>query len=159
MGCRGSKAKENPTTATLSPDAVAFMSLVNGNDAHPVARRTLEEWSVFVQAHTQRRTNYDMSALEAYNRRPTESWATMAHDSVTHQSVDDVGKAFLQYLKNDLVVRGWAGDFDYAVAGVETQGYLRITAKIEMGPFGANASDEHPWEIRVHYHSKPPARR
>ena len=155
MGCRGSKdATKQPKEGALSPEAARFMSLVN-DECHAVARKTLEEWSVFVDAHTRRRLHGDTSGVEALAKRSLEMWATASEsEAVTHPSVDTVGQSFLQYLRNDLTLRSWGGEFDYSVAGVATQGYLRITAKIEMGALDNAPSDEHAWEIRIHYHSK-----
>lgn len=155
MGCRGSKQKEpkepqHNGDAALPDGAAGFMALVNTTQ-HPVARKTLEEWSVFVDAHTRRR-QHDTSRYDAILHRPSEMWATTDREPVTHESVDEVGKSFLAYLKNDLVLRGWSGEFDYAVSGVEQQGYLKLSARIEMGPIDGNRIDEQKWEMRIHYH-------
>lgn len=157
MGCRGSKSatkSESPSqnSNALPPEAAEFMKLVN-TEGHPVARKTLEEWSVFVDAHTRRRQG-DSSGLHAFQSRDKEPWANTQTNPVTHPSVDGVGKAFLKYLKNDLLLRSWGGDFDYEVAGVATQGYLRVAAKLDLGPIdSSSATDEQVWEIRIHYHS------
>mmetsp|Transcript_71171 Transcript_71171/g.82807 ORF Transcript_71171/g.82807 Transcript_71171/m.82807 type:complete len:222 (-) Transcript_71171:166-831(-) len=161
MGCRNSKTKsaavsDDESAPDTNPSVPDFMKLVN-TAHHPVARKTLEEWSIFVDAHTRRRQNArDTSAIERLARRPAEVWATDDEaDAVSHISVDEVGKSFLEYLRKDLVLRGWAGEFDYTVAGVVTQGYLRIAATIDMGETSSGTPDEHPWEMRIHYHSLP----
>jgi hypothetical protein len=158
MGCRGSKEPKQNQDASkngTSAEAANFLRMVN-EACHPVARKTLEEWGIFVDAHSRRRDAYDHSGVARLAQRPNEMWATtQQEEGVTHQSVDDVGQAFLQYLRNDLTLRGWGGEFDYSVAGVATQGYLRIAAKIDMGALRDMPTDEYTWEIRIHYHSKP----
>lgn len=156
MGCKSSKqTKQNSENAKgTSAEAAKFLQLVN-DSCHPVARKTLEEWGIFVDAHTRRRDDNDLTGMQRLTQRPSEMWATtQQEEGVTHQSVDEVGQAFLQYLRNDLTLRSWGGEFDYSVAGVATQGYLRIAAKIDMGAHSEAPSDEHAWEIRIHYHSK-----
>ena len=116
MGCQSSKTK-NQNANALPEDAAAFMKLVN-TDGHPVARRVLEEWSILVDAKQRSISQGNNDPMTALQDRPNELWATTtAADGVTHESVDEVGKSFLKYLKNDLLLRKWAGTFDYAVAG------------------------------------------
>ena len=148
MGCQSSKTK-NQNANALPEDAAAFMRLVN-TDGHPVARRVLEEWSILVDAKQRSISQGNNDPMTALQDRPNELWATTtAADGVTHESVDEVGKSFLKYLKNDLLLRKWAGTFDYAVAGVVDRGYLRVTARLHM----QEGEPEHVWEVRVHYHN------
>lgn len=147
MGCNSSKTKGNQN-AGVPEDAAAFMKLVN-TDGHPVARRVLEEWSILVDAKQRSISQGSNDPMTELQNRPNELWATAnAEEGVTHESVDEVGKSFLKYLKNDLLLRKWAGTFDYAVAGVVDRGYLRVTARLHM----QEGEPEHVWEVRVHYH-------
>jgi hypothetical protein len=146
MGCKGSKT--NKPAGAFPPEAAAFMRLVN--DAHhPVARKILEEWSIFVDAQN-RLKHGDVSAEQRNATRPREVWADTTDEPVTHRSVDEVGKHFVDYLKHDLLVRGWGGDFNYTVAGVAKQGYILVAAAIDVS--SSAERDEKKWDIRVNYY-------
>lgn len=159
MGCETSKTKdskqapsnENRTKAantTANNDAAKFLSLANV-DKHPVARELLKEWTVFVDAQD-RKLKGDDSAAKAYDTRAREIWAE-SESLVTHRSVAEVGEAFMAFLGQDLTQRGWGGNFNYLVAGVAKQGFLRVSVNVEPAP--REPPEEVIWEVKIHYHS------
>ncbi|CAJ1012475.1 hypothetical protein Q4I28_007788 [Leishmania naiffi] len=148
MGCNNSKLK-TPGVAAGSKGADEFYVLAT-TEGHPVAQKLLEEWVLFVDAQVRRNAG-DSSAAQAYETRLKEVWADTGSCPVTHRSVDYVGKTFLEYIKQDLSHRGWGGNFDYKVAGVVTQGFLKTTANIDTAI--SDTPEEVQWEIKIHYDS------
>lgn len=151
MGCKTTKAKEPvpAETAPVSKAAAAFVTLAKTNK-HPVAQKLMEEWTIFVDAQAKREAG-DPGPAAAQRQRPTEVWAATEQNPVSHHSVDEVGKAFLEYIKADLSQRGWGGNFDFKVAGIARQGFLKANATID--PASSDIPEEVPWEIKIHYHS------
>ncbi|KAG5489884.1 hypothetical protein JKF63_00001 [Porcisia hertigi] len=147
MGCTCTKAKTPVVIAASQADE--FYRLAT-TERHPVGQKLLEEWVQFVDAQA-RRDAGDPTAALAYENRPKEIWADTAGNQVTHRSVDYVGKMFLEYIKRDLSQRGWGGNFDYRVAGVAKQGFLKAKANIDTG--SSDVAEEVLWEIKVHYDS------
>lgn len=148
MGCNGSKTKQGSGNVVNS-DAEEFYNLAT-RSCHPVAKTLLAEWTQFVDAEV-RRSAGDRGPVAAYQRRPKEMWADTEDRPVTHRSVDYVGKMFLEYIKRDLSQRGWGGNFDYKVAGVAKQGFLKANANIDTG--NSDVPQEASWEVKIHYFS------
>ncbi|KPI84499.1 hypothetical protein ABL78_6462 [Leptomonas seymouri] len=148
MGCKQSKTKEQPRNV-VSRDADEFYKLATV-ERHPVAKKLLEEWVQFVDAQVRRNAG-DPTAAKAYKNRPKEVWAETSKTPVTHRSVDYVGKMFLEYIKRDLSQRGWGGSFDYKVAGVAKQGFLKANANVDAAK--SDAPGDVAWEIKIHYDS------
>ncbi|EPY26645.1 hypothetical protein STCU_01675 [Strigomonas culicis] len=148
MGCQESKTKggSNAPSPGLSFE---FLNLAN-KEHHPVAQKLLEEWTMFVDAQ-EKRNRGNTAAAREYHRRPHEIWADTEAQPVSHRSVDYVGKMFLEYIKLDLSKRGWGGNFDYKVAGVPQQGFLKANANVDT--VYSDVTDEVQWEIKIHYHS------
>ena len=128
MGCKLGKTKEQPQQV-VSKEADEFYKLAT-TERHPVAQKLLEEWVQFMDAQARLNAG-DPTAAKAYSNRPKEVWADTSNRPVTHRSVDYVGKMFLEYVKRDLSQRGWGGNFDYKVAGVAKQGFLKANANVE----------------------------
>lgn len=151
MGCQNAKAKQtNPSAqGPTTSDAAEFLRLCQ-KERHPVAQCLMDEWTVFVNAQVRKNAG-DPSAAAAYEARPKEVWADTETNPVTHRSVDYVGKMFLEYIKSDLSQRGWGGNFDYKVAGVAQQGFLKANANVDTA--SSDVPDEVCWEIKIHYHS------
>lgn len=150
MGCDASKTKETKgTPAAMNNEASEFLSLAKSQH-HPVAEKLLEEWTLLVDAESRRNAGDSRGARAAVNR-PKEIWADTEHNPVSHRSVDNVGKLFLEYIKADLSQRGWGGNFDYKVAGVAKQGFLKANATIDTSTTGE--PNEVAWEVKIHYHS------
>lgn len=105
---------------------------------------------MFVDAQA-RKVAGDPTCFEDLQRRPNQVWANNENNRVTHRSVDYVGKLFLEYIKKDLSTRGWGGNFDYKVAGVAKQGFIRASANVEVA-YG-EVSQVVGWGVKVHYHS------
>jgi len=149
MGCGGSKdtTKKPPEPATNAKPEAVFLRLVN-NANHPVARRIMEEWCIFVDAHTQRLSGLEQTALNNMLKRPTEVWGTTGIERCAHQEIDDVGKAFMGFLKFDLTSRGWGGEFEYSVMGIQGQGYLNVRVDTL---FDAAGKDKATFERKVNY--------
>lgn len=143
---RGQKGNQPRKTTTEDDDAAGFLNVANV-EKHPVARRLLSEWVVFLDAQEQKVTGDERAAL-AYELRPKELWADTS-DPVSHKSVDRVGKLFLAYIGEDLAQRGWGGKFNYQVKGVAEQGFLHACASVE--PVGYSAQDPVNWDIKVRY--------
>lgn len=148
MGCTASKTK-TPAANVASKGADEFYAFAT-TERHPVAEKLLEEWVLFVDAQARRNAG-DSSAARAYETRLKEVWADTTNRPVTHRSVDYVGKMFLEYIKEDLSHRGWGGNFDYKVAGVVTQGFLKANANIDTAL--SDTPEEVTWEIKIHYDS------
>jgi hypothetical protein len=166
MGCRNSRPKETsaaqPTAAASFsvvqkegvPDAVSgFLRVVNeSND--PMARKMLEEWSIFVSALSAYFETGDDSDLLAFSRRGSESWLlSPSGDTVPylHPQADAVGKGFLAFLRHDLTSRGWGGSFDYGVSGREDQGYLKVSVVVECLAPSRNAMHVANFDRKVNY--------
>lgn len=150
MGCKNSTTKSPQNKqASGNNEAAEFLNLANSQH-HPVAVKLLEEWSAFVNTQVKKNAG-DMSAVQAYAARPREVWADTEQNPVTHRSVDYVGKMFLEYIKNDLSQRGWGGNFDYKVAGVPKQGFLKANANVDTAC--TDEPEEVAWEVKIHYHS------
>lgn len=148
MGCNSSKTKAPPANVA-NKEADEFYKLATA-ERHPVAQKLLEGWVQFVDAQMRRNAG-DPTAAQAYANRPKEVWADTANRPVTHRSVDYVGKMFLGYIKHDLAQRGWGGNFDYKVAGVAKQGFLKANANIDAS--NSDVPEEVAWEIKIHYDS------
>ncbi|KAG5463832.1 hypothetical protein LSCM1_00003 [Leishmania martiniquensis] len=148
MGCTQSRIKA-PTSNVASTEADEFYALAT-IERHPVAQKLLEEWVRFVDAQVRLYAG-DPTAAMAYENRLKEVWAETASPPVTHRSVDHVGKMFLEYIKKDLSQRGWGGNFDYRVAGVATQGFLKASANVDTGT--SEVPEEVCWAIKIHYTS------
>lgn len=148
MGCNNSKAK-GIKADTSTNEAAQFLDLAN-NQRHPVAQKLLNEWTLFVDAQVKRSAG-DHAAVAAFEARPKEIWADTEARPVTHRSADQVGKTFLQYIKSDLSQRGWGGNFDYKVAGVANQGFLKANANIDTA--SSATAEDIVWETKIHYHS------
>ncbi len=143
MGCRSSQPKEQPAQQQQQPpplpqregvpEAVSsYLRLVNEAN-EPMARRMLEDWSVFVSALTTYFNTEDNSEIAAFALRGTESWLLGNGEAVPyeHRTADAVGKSFLAFLRHDLASRGWGGKFDYGVSGQTDQGYLKVAVAVE----------------------------
>ncbi|KAG5488399.1 hypothetical protein JIQ42_00001 [Leishmania sp. Namibia] len=148
MGCTHSRTK-TPTVHGAGKEADEFYVLAT-TEQHPVAQKLLEEWVQFVDAQV-RLSAGDPAAAMAYENRLKEVWADTANCPLTHRSVDYVGKVFLEYIKQDLSQRGWGGNFDYRVAGVATQGFIKASANIDTG--STDLLEEVSWMIKIHYDS------
>lgn len=150
MGCKSSTTKgPRNQRSSISNEAVEFLDLAQKQE-NPVAMRLLDEWQVFVDAQVKRNAG-DLSAARAYASRPREVWANTEHNPLTHRSVDYVGKVFLEYIKSDLSQRGWGGNFDYKVAGVPKQGFLKANANVDTAC--TEEPEEVTWEVKIHYYS------
>jgi hypothetical protein len=157
----------------VTPEAADFLRLTN-DDGHPVARRLLEEWSIFVHKHSlilatrdtggggggsaQKGThgagtpNGKIGATASQSvvfDRPSEFWCNGEYDNVSHESVDLVGQSFLDYLSMDLRHRRWLGTFKYAVEGFENDGTLMIDVKVTA------AATTFPFEVQARYYAAP----
>ncbi|CCW59902.1 unnamed protein product [Phytomonas sp. EM1] len=152
MGCNASKTKNRAVEEHLNDKANTFLSLVNVQKS-PVARELLQAWTHFVDVQN-RKIAGGKNAESPGATAPAEVWATTENNPLTHHSVDQVGKAFLEYIKNDLSQRGWGGNFDYKVVGVATQGFLRASANIDTGH--PERPEEVSWAVKIHYHSSGP---
>ncbi|RNF02035.1 uncharacterized protein Tco025E_08472 [Trypanosoma conorhini] len=143
MGCTNTKEKRGGSShcggEISGGGAGEFSSLAKEN---PVAAKLKEEWSAFVRSLS--------TSAPSDTRR--EVWANAATNPLTHRSVDRVGKLFLMYVRDELTIREWGGNFDYTVVGLENQGFLRATATVEAR-IGAERPKEAVWEVKVHYHS------
>ncbi|RNE98510.1 hypothetical protein TraAM80_08738 [Trypanosoma rangeli] len=143
MGCTSTKEKRSGGfrggDESGGAGAGEFSSLAKEN---PVAATLKEEWSDFVRS----------LSVSAFSEARREVWANTASSPLTHRSVDKVGKLFLVYVRNDLTLREWGGNFDYTVVGLANQGFLRATATVDAGG-GTGQSKEAVWEVKVHYHS------
>ncbi|KAG5465302.1 hypothetical protein CUR178_00001 [Leishmania enriettii] len=148
MGCTHSRTK-TPTVHVAGKEADEFYVLAT-TEQHPVAQKLLEEWVQFVDAQV-RLSAGDPAAAMAYENRLKEVWADTANRPLTHRSVDYVGKVFLEYIKQDLSQRGWGGNFDYRVAGVARQGFIKASANIDTG--STDLPEEVSWMIKIHYDS------
>ncbi|KPA79808.1 hypothetical protein ABB37_04905 [Leptomonas pyrrhocoris] len=148
MGCKLGKTKEQPQNV-VSKEADEFYILAT-TERHPVAQKLLEEWVQFVDAQARRNAG-DPTAAQAYENRPKEVWADTSNRPLTHRSVDYVGKMFLEYIKRDLSQRGWGGNFDYKVAGVAKQGFLKANAIVDAA--NSDVPEDVTWEIKIHYDS------
>lgn len=149
MGCKNSKTRECVSNNDVADDSINFLNLIYVRK-HPVAIQLLREWTVFVDAQASRIAGNPSASYELAER-PREIWATDENNAVTHCSVDNVGKMFLEYIKVDLLKRGWGGNFDYKVAGVAKQGFIRAGATVETALHDVTEMAE--WEIKIHYHS------
>ncbi|KAF8288956.1 hypothetical protein TcBrA4_0003070 [Trypanosoma cruzi] len=143
MGCTNTKEKKDANSCggkeQLAAGVEEFGKLAKEN---PVAAKLKEEWSAFVCSLSL------PTPLEA----PREVWANTVDNPLTHRAVDKVGKLFLLYVKNDLTLREWGGNFDYTVVGLENQGFLKATASVDASS-SIGRSKEAMWEVKVHYHS------
>lgn len=61
-----------------------------------------------------------------------EKWATLhASEAVTHESIDEMMKSFMLYLKHDLRSRGWGGEYGYSMQGYEITGVVTVEIRTE----------------------------
>ncbi|CCW67128.1 unnamed protein product [Phytomonas sp. Hart1] len=151
MGCSGSKTKNRAAEEHLNSKTNTFLNLVNDQKS-PVACELFQAWTHFVETQNRKLAGAKVPDCPGVSN-PTEVWATTENNLLTHHSVDQVGKAFLEYVKNDLSQRGWGGNFDYKVVGVATQGFLRASANIDTG---YPERSEVIWAVKIHYHSSGP---
>ncbi|CAD2214081.1 hypothetical protein AGDE_11227 [Angomonas deanei] len=155
MGCKSTKTKDSHTgggaggKASPQNESSEFLILAN-KQQHPVAKKLLEEWTTFAVVQEKRHAG-DQAAVQAYQQRSKDVWADTENQPVTHRSVDYVGKVFLEYIRADLLERGWGGNFDYKVAGVTTQGFLKANVNVDTA--FSDEPEEVEWEIKIHYHS------
>lgn len=88
---------------------------------HPVASVLRDRWEAFCK-----------------NVRSVTENQTVSAPVVTHESVDAVGKAFLEQVQADMTDRGWGGNFEYNVTGMESTGYIDVTVRTEVSTHGSN---------------------
>eukprot|EP00796_Vickermania_ingenoplastis_P004899 gene4899-3511_t len=136
MGCDNSKTKTNPEDFYSTKE---FEDLVDVAK-HPVAIKLKEEWTLFANAYSSNTGNpaddgdasLRRDALQRLSEQPEEVWADTERNPVTHASVDQVGKAFLNYVRVQLLILGWGGNFDYKVVGVVNQGFIKASAELDV---------------------------
>ncbi|KAH9581933.1 hypothetical protein LSM04_000990 [Trypanosoma melophagium] len=142
MGCNNTKAKNGDNSSSSKrSDPGSAEEFVTLSKKNPVAATLLEEWNKLV-----------ISIPIGSSKVRKEVWADTTNNPLTHRSVDTVGKHFLVYIRNDLISRGWGGNFDYSVVGVSNQGYLKANATIDPSN-STSRSRESTWEVKVHYRS------
>ena len=153
----------------VTPEGALFMKMANAglddSSSHQVARGIYSEWCVFVAKTTATLgvTPPDQGGNAVYlsaNQRPVDFWTTTEETAVSHPSVDEVGKAFLHYLEMDLRHRGWGGDFDYTVEGMETEGCLQVQVLVVFEPNddtdkAQDSNNSASFLTRAHYHALP----
>ena len=165
MGCKSSRPKEQ-APITISPNHVvvgekervseavsSFFRVVNEQN-DPMARRILEDWSIFVSALTNFFDTNDETELTAVSKKETDSWLVGPRGETIpygHREADAVGKSFLAFLRDDLSSRGWGGSFDYAVSGREEQGYLKVAAVVERIPANRSAVHVANFDRKINY--------
>lgn len=154
MGCNSSKTKENVENYYSTNEFENLVDVVK----HPVAIKLKAEWTLFTDAYrtTSEDENDGLARREALQRlaeQPEEVWADTERNPVTHASVDQVGKAFLNYVRVQLIVLGWGGNFDYKVAGVVNQGFIKASAELDVSTNEYEPPLIRGWSKKIHYHS------
>lgn len=148
MGCSNSATKENGEDYYSTKE---FEDLVDVAK-HPVAITLKEEWTLFANAYSGEGTQRE-AALQRLSEQSEEVWANTEGNPVTHASVDQVGKAFLNYVRVQLIVLGWGGNFDYKVAGVVNQGFIKASAELDVSTSDFGPPIIQTWSKKIHYHS------
>lgn len=153
MGCDNSKVKDSDRYCSSDE----FDKLVN-EVKHPVAIKLKEEWLLFANAYRARSgdahdTVAQQEAIQQLAERPDEVWANTEQNPVKHASVDEVGKAFLNYVRNQLLFLGWGGNFEYRVAGVVDQGFIKASAELDVSSNDYETPVIRTWSKKLHYHS------
>jgi hypothetical protein len=145
-GVKKSSSANEPANTGPEQFHRLFMKKVH-EERHPVARKLHELWETFV-------FNHSPEVEQSPNRkraRPVEEWANDGLNSVSHQSVDDIGWLFVHgYLMVELPKRKWDGKFDYGVTGSVTQGILDVLVECQMSD-----DDAESFKARIHYYSTP----
>jgi hypothetical protein len=152
MGCKcsaerqptrgGSATSREPVNDSVpTPGAVQFMKLAN-DEGDPVARKLLEEWSIFVYNHDAALNSGGGSTNSDRWTRPTEVQLSDT-ERLNHDKVDHVGRAFLEFMHYDLGRRSWGGAFTYEVTGGHSTGVIEVHVALD--------SAEQPWTLRVKY--------
>lgn len=155
MGCESSSAKESGG----SPDAAKEFENLAEVAQHPVAVTLMQEWKLFVSAYDDKQTSANAQivrrdAMQTLRDQPDEVWVAAGTNPVTHASVDQVGKAFLNYVRVQLQGLGWGGDFDYKVAGTPSQGFIKVSAELDVSSAETESPIIRTWSKKIHYCSE-----
>lgn len=153
MGCTNSSEQKELKGSIASFDHLVY------SVKHPVAIKLKEEWTLFANAYQSAGNHLSESqraeALRRLETQPQEVWANTASNAVTHSSVDEVGKCFLLYLRAQLVILGWGGNFDYKVVGIATQGFIAANAEVDVTDNDNESPVIRYWNKKIHYYSLP----
>lgn len=151
MGCISSSEKPGANQYTASFDYQVKVA------KHPVAIALNEEWSRFVDAY--RSTGNQLSAAERekavryVEEQANDMWANTSTNLVSHLSVDEVGKKFLFFVRNQITELGWGGNFDYKVVGTVNQGFIIANAELDVSTVDSAVPLIKRWTRKIHYHS------
>ncbi len=130
-------------TPKLTPEAEAFLDATRRD---PIAKALLDKWSIFVYNETAvtplRGRSSAAITSPAPMRRENEPLATTTVDGVKgewvndrdapmwHPDVDKTGRLAVQYIRMDMVHRGWKGTVKWHVEGSMDEGTLKVTGDI-----------------------------
>jgi hypothetical protein len=131
MGCKSSKSAPHRASSQVQSrqasqirerghgKSEALMNFANVLE-NPLARRFLEHWAAFLQRPNHYQVDEKVTNLGSVHT-----------SSVPHPIAEEVGKAILDYLHDQLVYRQFGGKYEYCVVGQPTHGVLQVDATIE----------------------------
>lgn len=154
MGCTASTTKTNERAYVADFDRQVNV------EKHPVAIALKNEWLHFVSACQQTESELSATArAEAFSALKEELedvWANSSSNPVSHSSVDGVGRLFLFYVRNHIIELDWGGNFDYKVVGTVNQGFIVVSAEVDVSTNDNGPPIIKKWTKKIHYYGFPP---